>query len=122
MPFNCWCNKCQHLIGKGVRFNAEKKQIGMYYSTRIWSFSMRCPSCSNGIEVVTDPKNTEYVVKTGGRRKVGASTIPRLSCHHRRGTSHSSCGNWISCGASVHMQSGKRKMQTILSHILFCRE
>ncbi len=25
MPFNVWCGKCNHLIGKGVRFNAEKK-------------------------------------------------------------------------------------------------
>ena len=28
MPFNVWCGKCNHLIGKGVRFNAEKKAIG----------------------------------------------------------------------------------------------
>lgn len=70
MPFNVWCGSCTHSIGKGVRFNAEKKQIGMYYSTRIWSFSMRCPICSNKIEVETDPKNTEYVIRTGARRKV----------------------------------------------------
>lgn len=70
MPFNVWCNGCGHLIGKGVRFNAEKKQIGNYFSTKIWSFSMTSPCCSEHIEVQTDPKNHEYIVVAGARRKV----------------------------------------------------
>eukprot|EP00887_Chlorella_sp_A99_P002693 scaffold6.g2693.t1 len=70
MPFNVWCAGCGHLIGKGVRFNAEKKQIGAYHSTKIWSFSMRAPCCQQRIEVHTDPKNAEYVVVSGARRKV----------------------------------------------------
>lgn len=70
MPFNVWCNGCQHLIGKGVRFNAEKKQIGNYHSTKIWSFSMRSPCCQTRIEVQTDPKNCEYQIVAGARRKV----------------------------------------------------
>ncbi|PRW57360.1 Coiled-coil domain-containing 130 [Chlorella sorokiniana] len=70
MPFNVWCAGCNHLIGKGVRFNAEKKQIGMYHSTRIWSFRMRTPCCQGTIEVHTDPKNAEYVIVSGARRKV----------------------------------------------------
>ncbi|KAK9828722.1 hypothetical protein WJX72_001716 [[Myrmecia] bisecta] len=69
MPFNVWCAGCNHLIGKGVRFNAEKKQIGSYHSTKIWSFIMKAPCCGQKIEVQTDPKNTEYVVASGGRRK-----------------------------------------------------
>lgn len=69
MPFNVWCNGCGHLIGKGVRFNAEKKQIGSYFSTKIWSFSMTAPCCSEHIEVQTDPKNHEYIVVAGARRK-----------------------------------------------------
>lgn len=71
MPFNVWCAGCGHLIGKGVRFNAEKKQIGMYHSTKVWSFSMRSPCCKTRIEVHTDPKNAEYVVVAGARRCVG---------------------------------------------------
>ena len=71
MPFNVWCAGCGHLIGKGVRFNAEKKQIGMYHSTRVWSFAMRSPCCQTRIEVHTDPKNAEYVVVSGARRWVG---------------------------------------------------
>ncbi|BDA46914.1 Coiled-coil domain-containing protein 130 homolog [Coccomyxa sp. Obi] len=74
MPFNVWCNGCGHLIGKGVRFNAEKKQIGSYFSTKIWSFSMTAPCCSEHIEVQTDPKNHEYIVVAGARRKAETYT------------------------------------------------
>ncbi|KAK9861207.1 hypothetical protein WJX84_011653 [Apatococcus fuscideae] len=74
MPFNVWCQGCQHLIGKGVRFNAEKKQIGNYHSTKIWSFSMRSPCCQTRIEVHTDPKNCEYQIVAGARRKAEAYT------------------------------------------------
>lgn len=70
MPFNVWCAGCGHLIGKGVRFNAEKKQVGQYHSTRIWSFRMRTPCCQHTIEIHTDPKNAEYVIVSGARRKV----------------------------------------------------
>lgn len=69
MPFNVWCSGCDHLIGKGVRFNAEKKHVGNYHSTKIWSFAMRSPCCQTRIEVRTDPKKAEYVVVEGGRRK-----------------------------------------------------
>ena len=70
MPFNVWCEGCGHLIGKGVRFNAEKKQIGTYHSTKIWSFTMRAPCCKQRIEVHTDPRNAAYVVVSGGRQKI----------------------------------------------------
>jgi len=59
-PFHIRCLKCSNMIAKGVRFNAEKRGIGKYHSTRIWEFSMRCPACSNKIVVQTDPENTEY--------------------------------------------------------------
>jgi hypothetical protein len=35
MPYNIWCGGCQSMIAKGVRFNAEKKQVGNYYSTKV---------------------------------------------------------------------------------------
>lgn len=35
MPFNIWCGGCESMIAKGVRFNAEKKQVGNYYSTKV---------------------------------------------------------------------------------------
>lgn len=39
-----------------MRYNAEKKKIGMYYSTPIWSFRMKCHLCDNWFEIQTDPK------------------------------------------------------------------
>lgn len=69
VPFNIWCSKCGEHIAKGVRFNAEKKQVGSYHSTKIWSFSMR-HHCGGRITIETDPKNAEYIVKEGARRKV----------------------------------------------------
>lgn len=35
MPFHIWCGGCNSMIAKGVRFNAEKKQVGNYYSTKV---------------------------------------------------------------------------------------
>ncbi|DBA80972.1 TPA: hypothetical protein ACH3X2_007186 [Trebouxia sp. C0005] len=69
MPFNVWCEGCGHLIGKGVRFNAEKQEIGKYHSTKIWSFTMTAPCCQQRIEVQTDPKNAQYNVVSGGKQK-----------------------------------------------------
>ena len=69
MPFNVWCQGCSHLIGKGVRFNAKKKKIGKYHSTTIWSFVMKAQCCKQKIEIHTDPRNAEYVIVTGARRK-----------------------------------------------------
>ncbi|RUS33645.1 hypothetical protein BC938DRAFT_470719 [Jimgerdemannia flammicorona] len=54
----------------GVRFNAEKKKIGMYHSTSIWQFRMKCHLCDNWIEIHTDPKTTQYLVISGARKKI----------------------------------------------------
>ncbi|CAG8468388.1 12458_t:CDS:2 [Ambispora gerdemannii] len=70
LPYNIWCNGCGKHVGKGVRYNAEKKRIGNYYSTPIWSFRMKCHLCDNWIEIQTDPKNAQYVVVGGARQKV----------------------------------------------------
>ncbi|KAJ9074897.1 Protein saf4, variant 3 [Entomophthora muscae] len=53
----------------GVRFNAEKKKVGNYYSTPILSFRMKCHLCSHWWEIRTDPKNTQYVVISGAKQK-----------------------------------------------------
>ncbi|XP_044488086.1 coiled-coil domain-containing protein 130-like [Mangifera indica] len=70
MPFNIWCGGCNSMIAKGVRFNAEKKQVGNYYSTKIWSFSMKSACCKHQIVIQTDPKNCEYVIISGAQRKI----------------------------------------------------
>ncbi|ROW03055.1 hypothetical protein VMCG_05758 [Cytospora schulzeri] len=72
MPFAVWCDHCQPnptIIGQGVRFNAEKKKVGNYYSSPIFSFRMRHVACGGWIEIRTDPKNTAYVVVSGGRKR-----------------------------------------------------
>ncbi|XP_042056977.1 coiled-coil domain-containing protein 130-like [Salvia splendens] len=70
MPYNIWCGGCESMIAKGVRFNAEKKQVGNYYSTKIWSFSMKSPCCKHEIVIQTDPQNCAYVIMSGARQKV----------------------------------------------------
>jgi coiled-coil domain-containing protein 130 len=70
-PFAIWCTHCspEQIIGQGVRFNAEKKKVGNYFSTPIWSFRFKHTVCGGWLEVRTDPKNAEYLVVEGGRRR-----------------------------------------------------
>lgn len=69
MPWNVWCTHCNSHIGRGVRFNAEKKQVGNYFSTKILSFRFKCPACSGQLEMQTDPKNGDFVCIEGLNRK-----------------------------------------------------
>ncbi|KAG1664458.1 hypothetical protein FOA52_006304 [Chlamydomonas sp. UWO 241] len=69
VPFNLYCTKCGEMVAKGERFNAEKKAIGNYHSTKIWEFSM-AHHCGSSIVIVTDPKNSQYSVVEGARQKV----------------------------------------------------
>ncbi|KAL8723263.1 MAG: hypothetical protein Q9225_000385 [Loekoesia sp. 1 TL-2023] len=71
MPFAIWCTTCPKptIIGQGVRFNAEKKKIGNYHSTPIFSFRMKHTACGGWIEIRTDPKNTAYVVVEGAKKR-----------------------------------------------------
>ncbi|KAF8150563.1 CWC16 protein, partial [Crassisporium funariophilum] len=69
LPFNIWCGTCNNHIGMGVRYNAEKKKIGNYFSTPIFSFRCKCHLCDGWFEIQTDPKNTRYVVVSGARQK-----------------------------------------------------
>ncbi|KAL3450033.1 CWC16 protein [Aspergillus insuetus] len=71
IPFATWCTNCvpENIIGQGVRFNAEKKKVGNYHSTPIYSFRFKHSVCGGWIEIRTDPKNTAYVVTEGGRRR-----------------------------------------------------
>lgn len=53
----------------GVRYNAEKKKVGMYYSTPVYQFRMKCHLCDNHFEIKTDPGNLDYVIISGARRQ-----------------------------------------------------
>ncbi|XP_061587663.1 probable splicing factor YJU2B [Cololabis saira] len=69
MPYNIWCDGCQNHIGMGVRYNAEKKKVGNYYTTPIYRFRMKCHLCVNYIEMQTDPATCDYVIVSGASRK-----------------------------------------------------
>lgn len=69
MPYNIWCEGCNNHIGTGVRYNAEKKKVGMYYSTPIYQFRMKCHLCDNHFEIKTDPANLDYEIVSGARRQ-----------------------------------------------------
>ncbi|XP_053320612.1 probable splicing factor YJU2B [Spea bombifrons] len=69
MPYNIWCDGCKNHIGMGVRYNAEKKKMGNYYTTPIYRFRMKCHLCVNYIEMQTDPANCDYVIVSGAQRK-----------------------------------------------------
>lgn len=70
MPYKVFCSECHQVIAKGVRFNAEKKCVGMYFSTKILEFSMRCCFCPNIFRIQTDPKDCEYKIMGGLHKKV----------------------------------------------------
>ncbi|KAF2439452.1 DUF572-domain-containing protein [Karstenula rhodostoma CBS 690.94] len=91
LPFAVWCAHCKPpaIVGQGVRFNAEKKKVGNYYSTPIWSFRMKHTACGGWWEIRTDPKNAEYVVVEGatrrnyGEEKEGEGEMRFLSAEER---------------------------------------
>lgn len=69
MPFNIWCLHCQSHIAQGVRFNAHKEKTGAYFTSPIFSFSMKCHLCSGLIVIATNPKDTCYDVVSGGKKR-----------------------------------------------------
>ncbi|CAK9290291.1 unnamed protein product [Gordionus sp. m RMFG-2023] len=69
MPYNIWCNGCENHVGMSVRFNAQKSKIGMYYTTPIYKFRMKCHLCPNHFEMKTDPQNLDYIIISGARRQ-----------------------------------------------------
>nr|CAG4637346.1 EOG090X0DK6 [Ceriodaphnia reticulata]SVE73191.1 EOG090X0DK6 [Ceriodaphnia reticulata] len=69
MPYNIWCDGCKNHIGMGVRYNAEKTKVGMYYSTPVYQFRFKCHLCPNYIIMKTDPGNLDYIIVEGARRQ-----------------------------------------------------
>lgn len=69
LPYNIWCEGCKNHVGMGVRYNAEKKKVGQYYSTPVYEFKMKCHLCNNYITIKTDPANLDYEIVSGARRQ-----------------------------------------------------
>jgi coiled-coil domain-containing protein 130 len=83
MPFKVQCLRCQTYIGQGTRYDADKKKVDKYFSTPIYEFMMRCQCitdpdksadgkiyCNQRFVIRTDPKNGDYQLVEGLRRKV----------------------------------------------------
>lgn len=68
-PWNMWCTNCNKMVGRGVRYNAEKNKAGKYYTTTLWEFKMKCHMCDGTIVIATDPKNDDYRIVSGAKRK-----------------------------------------------------
>eukprot|EP00948_MAST-09A_sp_MAST-9A-sp1_P001946 g1946.t1 len=91
MPHMIWCNNCGCNIMRGNRYNARKRKIGMYFTTPIYEFTMKCRNkdhqrfsddgeriaigCSQEFIIRTDPKNTDYEFISGCRRVASAGRI-----------------------------------------------
>lgn len=69
MPVNVWCDGCGEHIARGVRYNAEKKQCGMYFSSEVYEFQMNCHICGQRFIIKTDPQNRDYEFVSGLHRK-----------------------------------------------------
>lgn len=112
VPFNIICGGCGKKIAKGRRFNAEKNHVGNYHSSKIWSFRMHTTCCTEELEVQTDPKECEYVVVKGGKRKeesydpedAGAMTVPDPMSKIREGPNDT-------LSRLEHQEADKRRAQ-----------
>jgi coiled-coil domain-containing protein 130 len=69
MPFNVWCTHCEQHIGRGVRYNAKKKKVDMYFTTIIYEFRMPCTNCKGEMIIRTDPEKRGYKLVSGVRKK-----------------------------------------------------
>lgn len=67
--FNVRCLSCKNSIGKGVRFNAKKKCIDKFLSTKIYEFSMNCHLCGNRLVIKTNPEKCDYDIVSGLERR-----------------------------------------------------
>ena len=70
MPVNVWCDGCGEHIARGVRYNAEKKKCGTYFTSDVFEFQMNCHLCGQRFIIKTDPQNRDYEFVSGLHRKV----------------------------------------------------
>lgn len=70
LPYKGFCLSCQSPIGKGTRFNAQKKSVGKYLTSIIYEFEMKCRLCQHVFHIRTNPKEQCFDYVSGIKRKI----------------------------------------------------
>ena len=78
MPVNVWCDGCGEHIARGVRYNAEKKKCGTYFTSDVFEFQMNCHLCGQRFIIKTDPENRDYEFVSGLHRKVETFDVKEI--------------------------------------------
>ena len=72
LPFSVQCSTCNTFLYRGRKFNSKKEPMGgphgKYLGIQRWRFYIKCTHCSRTISFLTDPKNADYEMETGGNR------------------------------------------------------
>ncbi len=72
LPFTVQCSTCSAFMYRGRKFNSKKEPVkgseGKYLGIQRWRFIIKCTACARPITFLTDPKNGDYEMETGGTR------------------------------------------------------
>lgn len=72
LPFSIQCNTCGSFLYRGTKFNSKKEAMGgpdgNYLGITRWRFYIKCTSCARPLTFLTDPKNNDYEMESGGSR------------------------------------------------------
>lgn len=72
LPFSLQCSTCGEFLYRGRKFNSKKEAMGgpdgVYLGITRWRFYIKCTSCARPITFLTDPKNGDYEMESGGTR------------------------------------------------------
>jgi hypothetical protein len=72
LPFTVQCSTCHTFLYRGRKFNSKKEAMGgsdgRYLGIQRWRFYIKCTHCSRTVSFLTDPKNADYEMESGGTR------------------------------------------------------
>jgi RNase P subunit RPR2 len=72
LPFSVQCDNCHTFLYRGRKFNSKKEAMGgpngKYLGITRWRFYIKCTHCSRPLTFLTDPKNADYEMESGGTR------------------------------------------------------
>ena len=72
LPFTIQCSTCSCFLYRGRKFNSKKEPVkgvdGKYLGIQRFRFYIKCSECSLPMTFLTDPKNADYEMESGGTR------------------------------------------------------